>query len=223
MYVAPLIGVWEYPKYWVIPETLGLPEILGNTRVGYRKKYRVSGPVRVPVGHCYSETPCTNTKDPRCYMHFWITSNRWTLASVIWIGEAHFVFYNLRHFFGLTKPLFTFPKALRRDPAHLSPCLLQTQTAQTPRIRDSSSSSSCESMKGWKLWKCERAITNGSHVLSAQRIKSSRPEGPKSEVRPRVRSSFLQQQILRLDIFTSKSARLQKNYLSTHQRKFATQ
>ena len=32
MYVAPLIGVWEYPKYWVIPETSGLPEISGNTR-----------------------------------------------------------------------------------------------------------------------------------------------------------------------------------------------
>ena len=30
-YVAPLIGIWEYPKYWVIPKTSGLPEISGNT------------------------------------------------------------------------------------------------------------------------------------------------------------------------------------------------
>ena len=71
--VIPVIPshVWEYPKYRVIPETSGLPEISGNTRyfglpatrypmifktesgrVGYRKKYRVAGRVRVPVGHC---------------------------------------------------------------------------------------------------------------------------------------------------------------------------
>ena len=31
------IGVWEYQKYWVIPETSGFPKIMGNTcnYIGY--------------------------------------------------------------------------------------------------------------------------------------------------------------------------------------------
>ena len=56
-----------YLNYRVIPESSGLPKILGNTqsfglpatgwfpklnRVGYRKKYRVAGRIRVPAGHC---------------------------------------------------------------------------------------------------------------------------------------------------------------------------
>ena len=41
-----------------------------------------------------------------------------------------FAFTILRPFFGLDKPLFTFPQALRGDPAHLSACLPHTQTAR---------------------------------------------------------------------------------------------
>ena len=43
------IGVWEYQKYWVIPETSGFPEIPGNTRnsgftrnIGYYPILRVT-------------------------------------------------------------------------------------------------------------------------------------------------------------------------------------
>ena len=42
-------------------------------------------------------------------------------------------FHNSEALFGLAKPLFTFPEALRQDPAHLSARLpASTQTASPP-------------------------------------------------------------------------------------------